>query len=118
MFEWSATIEGRPASKKNNRRNFGTVSLPSKAHERFHADALKQLYGKAPAQPYADDVAIELHLYLKGRLRQDYDNAAGSIGDLLQDAGIIANDDQIVEAHIYKHRGAPEWRCEILVQSL
>lgn len=43
------------------------------------------------------------------------DNAAGSTGDLLQDAGVLANDDQIIEAHIYKHRGAADWCTEIHV---
>jgi Holliday junction resolvase RusA-like endonuclease len=117
-FEWSATIEGRPSSKKNNRRNFGRVSLPSVAHEKFHASAMEQLQGHTPNKPFGGDVILKLDLYLKGKLAQDYDNAAGSIGDLLQDAGVVVNDDQIIEAHIFKHRGAKDWRSEVRVVSV
>ncbi len=118
LFDWSATVTGRPVSKKNNRRNFRKVSLPSRAHEKFHASAINQLDGLAPSEPYAGDVILELGLYLKGRLRQDWDNAAGSIGDLLQDAGVLVNDDQIVEAHVFKHRGAADWKSEIHIVSI
>lgn len=117
-FEWSATIHGRPASKKNNRRNFRRVSLPSKAHEKFHALAMAQLEGQVPDQPFAGDVMLTLDLYIKGRYRQDYDNAAGSIGDLLQDAGVLLDDDQIIEAHIRKYRLQDDWRAQVSIRSI
>lgn len=70
-----------------------------------------------PWSPYDGLVELELHLDIKGRLRQDYDNAAGSLGDLLQDAGVITDDDQIVTAHIYKHLNQPDWKCEIRLKA-
>jgi Holliday junction resolvase RusA-like endonuclease len=54
----------------------------------------------------------------EGKLYQDYDNAAGSIGDLLQDADVLENDDQIGEAHILKHRGVAKWKSTIHVTSI
>lgn len=121
MFEWTATITGRPVSKKNSPRIFRnggrTVRLPSEAYGRFHEDALWQLKGKTPREPYPGDVAIEIDLYIKGRLRQDWDNAAASIGDVLQDAGVIADDDQIVHGTVIKHRDAPDWKTEIRLRS-
>lgn len=116
-FVWTATITGRPASKKNSRRNFGRVSLPSLAYERFHTEAMGQLLGKTPKDAYTGDVMLEIDLYIKGRLRQDWDNAAASIGDLLQDAGVIADDDQVVVGTVIKHRGAPDWKTEIRVSA-
>lgn len=115
MFDWSTTIEGRPASKKNNRRNFRNVSLPSEAYIKFNRSALDQLRGKTPETPYAGDVIVEVELHLKGRLRQDLDNAPSSLLDLLMDARVIADDDHVVEAHISKHRGATDWNSEVHV---
>ncbi len=117
-FDWSATIEGRPSSKKNNRRNFRNVSLPSEAYLKFNKSALEQLRGQTPDVPHDGDVIVEVELYLKGRLRQDLDNATSSILDLLMDARVIADDDQVIEAHIYKHRGAADWRSEVHVVSV
>lgn len=118
MFEWSFTIHGRPASKKNSRRNFGRVSLPSVAYEKFLESALEQLDGNTPKQPYSGNVELTLHLYLKGRLRQDIDNACASINDVLQEAGVIVDDNQVVVAHLYKHQGAKDWKSEIVLKSV
>lgn len=119
MFEWSAVIEGiRPISKKNSRRNFGRVSLPSVAFEKFHASAYPILMQQRPPQPYAGDVTILITIYLKGRLTMDWDNAGASWGDLLQDAGVIVDDDQIVDGRVIKHRGAKDWKTEIVIRSV
>ncbi len=75
---------------------------------KFNRSALEQLRGKAPAEPYAGEVIVELGQHTKGRLRQDSDNFCSSIFDVLMDVCVIADDDQVIEKHIFKHRGTKE----------
>jgi len=117
-FEWSAAITGRPSSKKNSRRNFRNVSLPSEAYLKFNKLALEQLRGKTPAEPYGGDVIVELEHHLKGKYEQDSDNFVSSIFDVLMDAGVLIDDKQIIEHHCYKHRGEKDWLSEIHVVSI
>jgi len=101
------TINGRPASKKNSRRNFGHISLPSKAYERFHEDALWQL--KKVKERFTGPVEVKYDFYQKGKLSQDVDNAITSINDVLQDAGIIDNDTHITEGYFRKQSASNWW---------
>lgn len=48
----------------------------------------------------------------------DWDNAGSGWSDLLQDAGVIVDDDQVIDGRVVKHRGAKHWRCEIVVIGL
>jgi Holliday junction resolvase RusA-like endonuclease len=120
MFEWSATIEGiRPISKKNSRIiTRSGASLPSKAYKKFNAAALVYLRGTQPNQPYEGDVTATIHIYMKGKLTADVDNFLNSWLDTLEDLGVYRNDDQVVDARLIKHRGAREWRSEIVVRSV
>jgi len=114
MFEWSAVIEGiRPISKKNSRRNFRNRSLPSVAHEKFHAEAFPIIYQQRPSTPLTGATVAIIHVYLKGRLDIDWDNVGASWCDLLQDAGVIENDAQIRMGTVIKHPGSADWRSEI-----
>ena len=118
MFEWSATIEGiRPISKKNSKRIVGKRLIASEAFMKFERLALPILAHQAPAKPYTGEVSLLIHVYMKGKITMDWDNAGSSWSDLLQDAGVILDDDQVMDGRVIKHRGAPDWRCEILVQS-
>lgn len=115
--QYHLVITGRPASKKNNRRNFRNVSLPSKAYERFREEALWQL--KQYKIPTIDQwVRVDYHFHIKGKYKQDWDNASGSIGDVLQDAEIIKDDWLIEEGHVTRTRGAKEWKTEITISLL
>ena len=96
--------------KKNSRRNFGHVSLPSKAYERFHEDALWQL--KGVKEKFTGPVMVNYVFYQKGKMRQDVDNAMASINDVLQDAGIIDDDVNIKCGVFYKY-SAKEWSTEV-----
>lgn len=107
-------ILNRPASKKNSRRNFGHVSLPSKAYLAFHDDALRQL--KKVKERFIGPVIIHYAFYQKGKMRQDVDNAIASINDVLQDARIIDDDANII-AGSFSKRSASEWRTEITIES-
>jgi len=105
------TIKDRPCSKKNSRRNYGHISLPSLGFERFRESALWQL--KKYKIYVNEPVTINYVFYQKGKLKQDVDNAIASINDVLQDAGIIENDDLIFAGHFQKIQGAPDWKTEI-----
>lgn len=110
------TITGQPYSKKNSRRNFGHVSLPSKAYERFHEDALWQL--KKIKIKFTGRVHIQYIFYQKGKMRQDADNAIASINDVLQDAGIIKDDNNIVSGEFVKLGNCDAWETEITIKEI
>jgi Holliday junction resolvase RusA-like endonuclease len=117
------TLEGRIASKKNSKRVFRnrftgrTVVTSSTAYGTWHANASLQLLPQRPPSPLTGSLALTLHLYLKGKLDQDLDNAAASVMDLFQDCGVIENDKQIVELHLYKHPGQPDFRAIIDIEN-
>lgn len=116
MKKVTITITGRPASKKNNRRNFGHVSLPSKAYERFHEDALWQL--KTVQARFTGKVRIDYWFMQKGKMRQDVDNAMASINDVLQDAGIIWDDNDVYVGSFEKLPYAADWSTRVLIQEI
>lgn len=111
------TILGRPASKKNNRRNFKNISLPSKAYERFEREALPQLWGKI-LKPIAVPVFVSYVFHQKGNYKQDLDNAISSVCDVLQEAGILQDDTLIEMISAQKIMGAKEWSTEIHIEEI
>jgi len=115
MKQVSLTILDRPASKKNNRRNFGHVSLPSVAYERFHKSAMWQL--KKVKERFTGPVFIRYTFIQKGKLHQDVDNAIASVNDCLQDAGIIDDDDHVTDGSFHKESGK-DWCTIIEIVSL
>lgn len=119
------TLTGRIASKKNSKRVFRnrysgkTVVTSSKAFTTWHEGALLQIMASTrPTKPLEGDLRIDIYFYLKGRIQADIDNMTASLLDLLADAGIIENDDQVIEAHLYKRRGAPEFSTTLEVTQL
>lgn len=110
-------IKGRPHSKKNSRRNFGHVSLPSLAYERFKHDALGQL--KAYRLPtYTEPVRMAVLFRQKGRMRSDLDNGLSSIMDVLQDAGVLTDDTLVTEVYAKKEGGYKEFETEVEIELL
>ena len=110
------TIPGlRPASKKNHRRNFGHISLPSLAYEKFHDLVAEYLlpYQEHIATPFRIDVCYTI----KGKYHQDLDNAVSSIMDVLQDYGVIADDEWCVESHATKCQGK-DWKIVIFLEEV
>ena len=102
---YKITIDGRPASKKNSKivfyrggRNF---VIPSKAYMGFHEQAVGQLWEWKFMNKFKKPVGVpmwfKMTLFQKGKLRQDMDNALGSILDILQDAGIVEDDKLFLE---------------------
>lgn len=116
------TIDGRPSSKKNNKRIFrsrharGFTVLPSKAYNRFHAEAIPQILGQVRGR-IKGPIHIDIQFHFKGKMTMDIDNAMTSLFDVLQDSGIIEDDKQIDSANIKRVlRNQPYWRTEITIE--
>lgn len=121
-------IQGETPSKKNSKvfaKIRGRhVPIPSKAHQKWHDDALLQMNAQkavqGPQEPIETHVSITLTFYHGNMVRRDSDNQAASIMDLLQDAGVLADDRwQIVRIlTIYNHYEKNNARCVIEIKEL
>jgi len=104
-------ITGRPISKKNSRRLFvrggRVINLPSSAYENFKEQALWQL--KKYKEKYTGPIKVEYTFQMKGKLNTDLDNLQAGINDLLQDAGIIDDDKNIISVVANKYSGFKDW---------
>lgn len=111
------SLDGRVTSKKNSRQIFRAgnriVVSTSKAYKSWHEYASYQILSKRPKTPLTGTLAITIHFQLKGKLDSDVDNMMASLIDLLQDMAFIENDKQIVEAHLYKSAGHPDFATTI-----
>lgn len=112
-------LHGRPASKKNSKQIIHargrSFIVPSKAYEAFKQYALYELlvYKRHLGKPIDKEVTIEYKFYQKGKMTQDHDNAEASINDVLQAAGILADDKLIKHWSGEIIGGANEWRTQI-----
>ena len=109
-------IEGkRCASKKNNRRNFGRISLPSKAYENFHALVGLDLipWQGSITKPFR----INIDYTIKGKYHQDLDNAVSSVLDVLKDYQVIPDDEFCLEIKAKKQQGK-DWKIVICLEEI
>ncbi len=107
----------RPASKKNNRRNFGRISLPSLAYVKFNRDVAEFLFPYSHLH-FTKPCRIDVLYEIKGNYHQDLDNALSSIFDCLTDYKIIEDDDLIVEVKSKKSNGHKDWKIEIDIEEI
>ncbi len=88
-------IEGETPSKKNGRmltsKNGRLLSIPSERYKTWHTQALWQLKKYQPITVYP--CALTIVLWGATKRRWDLDNRATSVLDVLQDAGILVDDD-------------------------
>lgn len=114
------TLNDRVISKKNSKQLFRsggrTIISTSKAYKLWHTNAIYQLLPWRPKTPLAGPISLSLHFHLKGKIDADLDNLTASICDVLTDAGVIEDDKQIVEMHLYKIAGSPDFRTVIEVR--
>lgn len=127
-------IIGETPSKKNSKIRTRTgYMIPSKAHQKWHTDAMLQVTGQVsrlpkdewpygPEHPDGIDypVAVTLTFYHGDQVRRDSDNQAASIMDLLQDAKVLADDRwQVVRIlSIFNHYDKGNARCLIEINRL
>ena len=119
------TIQGRVPSAKNSRRIFRvrgrTISLKSKAYERFSSEAAiqvrEQLLKEHPDYqlPMAPSYLVFIEFYMKGKGATDGDNMESAIFDLLQDTGVIEDDKHILQCVWTKQLGAEEYKTIITI---
>lgn len=122
MTPVSFTIEGAPRVKKNSRRLFQTprgkiVSLPSKAHEVWSRDAgfaVNRAWRGRPS--LKGPVQVTATFYM--RQDADCDNLCASLGDLLEDCRVVADDRLITlwVAQTVVDKKRP--RVEVTIQAL
>lgn len=107
-------LKGRPISKKRSykRSSSGRLYL-DKRYKQWQEDALWQL--KAYKEHYSKPIQVNYVFRGKGMYRFDLDNAVVGINDILQDAGIIENDNLIVSINAQKYQGYAEWETLIEV---
>lgn len=107
----------RVASKKNNRRNFRNISLPSKAYEKFHLLSAEYLLPFSYLN-FTKPFRIDVSYYIKGNYRQDIDNCLSSVLDCLTDYRIIVDDDLCVEVKAKKILKSKDWKCVIDIEEI
>jgi len=94
------------------------MNLPSQAYDNFRAMAIPQLKQHTYSQsfkPFANPIKVDYVFYRKGKLKQDVSNAIASIEDVLQDAGIILDDELIQEGSFKRYSGCEDWKTEIVI---
>lgn len=93
MISETILIEGSVPSKKNQRqtfyRNGRIINIPSKRYKEWHDNAMIQLKDLPTFRPPYN---MTLTFWMKDNRRTDLDNKVASVLDLLQDAGIIEDD--------------------------
>jgi Holliday junction resolvase RusA-like endonuclease len=110
-------ITGRPISKKRNylRAKNGRMYL-SKAYKTWETDALWQL--KKYKEVHQGKLMANYVFQMKGRLSTDLDNMVAGVNDVLQKAGIIQDDKDIVCIHAEKFGGYKDWKTIIEITDL
>lgn len=119
IFEWR--IEGRVASKKNGWRPVVSgkrvFMIPSNAWKKFEKHALKQL--ELAGQPKLEKpLYAEYTFNLKGKGYIDLDNLVAGINDVLEKAGIIENDRDIMEIHAEKVLNAENYETLVRISGM
>jgi Holliday junction resolvase RusA-like endonuclease len=116
MASWFATIFGETASKANSRKlvTFGSrpASIKSKKAREWEASALAQLASKKPAKPILGELVLECTIYYATQ-RPDLDESL--VMDVLQKAGVVKNDRQFREKHVFHGIDKEEPRVEVAV---
>ena len=119
-------IKGETPSKKNSKIRTRTGKMiPSKAHQKWHSDALLQLNAqicRMKEMPNLIDspVKVSIYFYHGDHRRRDSDNQASSLMDLLQDAKVLADDNWNIvrELHIRNYIALKDAHCEIEIEEL
>ena len=120
--EINIIITGRVASKKNSKRIFmrggRRIVLCSVAYERYLKEALTQITKKYKSQSKVDS-PYEVHYVFKmrGKAGTDVDNMVASINDILQEAGILDDDKNVMKIIAVKLPQQEEYLTEVKVIS-
>lgn len=131
LYLWSGQmirfqIIGETPSKKNSKiRTRSGYMIPSKAHQRWHEDAMLQLSAqicRLPADDRPQQIETPVRIYLTfihgDWVHRDSDNQTASIMDLLQDAKVLSDDrwEIVREIHIKNDYEKNKARCLIEIE--
>lgn len=115
------TLHGAPMSGTNSKQrlkfNKRVVMLPSARAVEWQHAMVSQLREKYRAPAITGPVALTLTFY-RVRRAGDLDNFAKPVLDALQKAGVIANDSQVGELHLYRQWDKANPRTEIVLTEL
>jgi Holliday junction resolvase RusA-like endonuclease len=109
-----APPSGNHYKKPSRRGGFLSFYHTPEAKAWFDAVALVA-YGM---EVFGTEHAVEYRVYRGKGSRGDLDNYSKCILDGLQRAGVIKNDDTVVEMHGYKFRDRENPRTEIIIRAL
>ena len=115
-------IDGRVISKKNSKQIFrnrytGAPFIKSSdAYAGFGDDALRQL--QTCQACFFGKVRIDYVFEIKGQMRIDVDNAMASINDILQKAGVIDDDNNVVKGSFEKVNGMNDWTTYVEISKV
>jgi len=115
-------IPGQPATKKNSQvaRCVGgkPVVLQSKAYRAYEKMALKALLA-CPRAEFLGPVAVTVCYWLKDNRRPDLTNLLQATADILEKAGVITDDREIVSWDGSRIMGtSPNPRAEITIRAM
>lgn len=100
---------------RGNRKFF----VPSFNFEVFHNKAIAEIAQQLPSQAlpatplFKKYTSTVMHFYVPGRTRVDADGMETSMLDILQDARIIIDDNDVVHSERFKHYFAPDFKCTV-----
>lgn len=102
--EWTFEIESELTGKANSRQLVPVrgryIPVLSKKARRFEKEARAQLAAQWHDDPIEDDLVIEVHVYYKN-WQNDLD--ATLLFDVLERFGVVKNDRQFKEQHLYHY---------------
>lgn len=97
---YSLVIPGRPATKKNSSRYIPKIHrlIPSKAYQNYEKIAVKALREQYKEEPIDNPVIVTARYIMDNRRAwPDLVGLMQATGDILQRAGVIADDRYIVD---------------------
>ena len=116
------TIYGQPITKKNSQIvrcvNGKPAIIQSKAYRAYEKAALRSL-GQYRGRRFSGPVEVTVHYWLKDNRRPDLNNLMAATADILEKAGIIRNDRDIVSWDGSRIMGKDKYpRVDIYISSV
>ena len=87
--------------------------ISSSAYRKFEKSALAQI---PPCKTQKGDLVATYRFFIKGRYRVDLDNLIAGINDIMEKAGVIENDNNIMEILATKIGGCKDWKTIITLE--
>jgi len=115
-------IPGQPVTKKNSQVarcvNGKPVIIQSKAYRAYEEMALKALLA-CPRAEFSGPVEVTANYWLKDNRRPDLNNLMAATADILEKAGVIPNDREIMSWDGSRIMGtSPNPRVEITIRAV